>query len=103
LFLLFMPFPFLIYSVGFFDFSTSFSVLLISSLLSSMLVYIAGIIDAKKGLQLQSIYSIFAPVGSFIVIAGFFIGIIQAKSNTAVSWRGRTYSMKEHVTDSISV
>jgi hypothetical protein len=64
---------------------------------------LAGIIDAKKGLQLENIYSIFAPVGSFIVVAGFFMGILQAKSNTAVSWRGRSYSMKEHVTDSISV
>ncbi len=103
LFLLLMPFPFLIYSTVFFDNTTSFTTLLVASIFSSLLVYLAGIIDAKKGLQLKSVYSIFAPVGSFIVIAGFFMGIVHAKSNTAVSWRGRTYSMKEHVTDSISV
>jgi chlorobactene glucosyltransferase len=103
LFLLLMPFPFLIYSTIFFDGAASFTILLIASIVSSFLVYLAGIIDAKKGLQIESVYSIFAPVGSFIVIAGFFMGIVQAKSNTAVSWRGRTYSMKEYVTDSISV
>jgi len=37
------------------------------------------------------------------VVAGFFSGIIQANSKTAVSWRGRSYSMKEYVTNSISV
>ncbi len=103
LFLLLMPFPFLIYSTLFFDDSISFTVILIASIISSLLVYFAGFIDAKKGLELETIYSIFAPIGSFIVVAGFFMGILQAKSNTAVSWRGRSYSMKEHVTNSISV
>jgi len=103
LFLLLMPFPFLIYSVIFFDGTASFTILLLASIVSSFLVYLAGIIDAKKGLQLESVYSIFAPVGSFIVIAGFFMGMVQAKSNKAVSWRGRSYSLKDHVTDSISV
>ena len=103
LFLLLMPFPFLIYSIVFFDSTTSFTTLLIASFVSSFLVYLAGIIDAKKGLHLESVYSIFVPVGSFIVIAGFFMGIVQAKSNTAVSWRGRSYSMKEHATNSISI
>ena len=103
LFLLLMPFPFLIYSTVFFDNTASFTTLLVASITSSFLVYLAGIIDAKKGLQLENIYSIFAPVGSFIVVAGFFMGILQAKSKSAVSWRGRSYSMKDHVTDSISV
>jgi peptidoglycan biosynthesis protein MviN/MurJ (putative lipid II flippase) len=98
-----MPFPFLVYSVIFFDGTASFTILLLASIVSSFLVYLAGIIDAKKGLQLESVYSIFAPVGSFIVIVGFFMGMVQAKSNKAVSWRGRIYSLKEHVTDSISV
>ncbi len=103
LFLLLMPFPFLIYSVVFFENTLSFTTILAASIMSSILIYLAGFINAKKGLQLQSVYSIFAPIGSFIVIAGFFMGILQAKSNRAVSWRGRSYSMKDHVTDSISV
>jgi len=103
LFLLLMPFPFLIYSTVFFNNTISFTTLFIASIVSSLLVYLAGFIDAKKGIDLEGVYSIFAPVGSFIVIAGFFMGMVQAKSNTAVSWRGRSYSMKEHVTDSISV
>ena len=103
LFLLFMPFPILFYSVVFFDGTISFTILLISSILAFCLVYLAGIIDATKGLQIKWIYSLLAPVGSFIVIAGFLMGMLQAKSKTAVSWRGRRYSMKEHVTNSISL
>ena len=103
LFLLFMPFPILFYSVVFFDGTISFIILLISSILACCLVYFAGIIDATKGLQIKWIYSLLAPVGSFIVVAGFLMGMLQAKSKTAVLWRGRSYSMKEHVTNSITV
>ncbi|MGI0064049.1 MAG: glycosyltransferase, partial [Nitrosopumilaceae archaeon] len=103
LFLLFMPFPILFYSVVFFDGTISFTILLISSILAFCLVYFAGIIDATKGLQIKWIYSLLAPVGSFIVVAGFLMGMLQAKSKTAVLWKGRSYSMKEHVTNSITV
>jgi len=103
LFLLFMPFPILFYSVVFFNGTTSFTILLISAILAFCLVYFAGIIDATKGLQIKWVYSVLAPVGSFIVVAGFLMGMLQAKSKTAVLWRGRRYSMKEHVTNSITV
>jgi len=103
LFLLFMPFPILIYAGIFFQNTISFLMLLIVSAFASGLIYCAGFLDATRGLQLRKIYSVFAPVGSFIVVAGFFSGMIQANSKTAVSWRGRNYSMKEHVTNSISV
>ncbi|MGI0096845.1 MAG: glycosyltransferase [Nitrosopumilaceae archaeon] len=103
LFLLFMPFPILFYAMVFFDGTISFTILLISSILAFCLVYFAGIIDATKGLQIKWIYSLLAPVGSFIVVAGFLMGMLQAKSKTAVLWKGRSYSMKEHVTNSITV
>ena len=103
LFLLFMPFPILLYAGIFFENTISFIMLLIVSAFASGLIYCAGFIDTTKGLQLRKIYSVFAPVGSFIVVAGFFSGIIQANSKTAVSWKGRSYSMKEYVTNSISV
>lgn len=103
LFLLFMPFPILGYVLISFDYSTSVMMLLILSVIASVLIYLAGFLDATKGLQLKKIYSILAPVGSFIVVAGFFSGIIQANSKNAVSWRGRSYSMKEFATNSLSV
>jgi hypothetical protein len=77
--------------------------LIIFSALASILIYCAGFIDATIGLQLRKIYSILAPVGSLIVVSGFFSGMIQANSQNAVSWRGRSYSMKEHATSSLSV
>jgi hypothetical protein len=103
LFLLLIPFPILIYSVVFFNSTISFILLLISAALASGLIYCAGFIDAIKGIHVKTFYSLFTPIGSFIVVAGFFIGMLQAKSKKAVSWRGRNYSMREHVTNSISV
>ncbi|MEM4378449.1 MAG: glycosyltransferase [Candidatus Nitrosotenuis sp.] len=102
LFLLFMPYIFLAYSSLFFDASESFFALLVSSIVSSGLVYAAGIVDARS-LKIDVIYSICGPIGSFIVVAGFFFGMLHAKSDSAVSWRGRGYSMKDHIQNSISV
>ena len=101
LFLLFMPFPILGYSVIFS--SDSSLVLFVISCIASSLVYLGGMLDATKGLDLKLRYSLFAPVGSFIVVCGFLAGLIQAKSKSAVSWRGRTYHMKGQVQKSINV
>ena len=101
LFLLFMPFPILGYSVIFS--SDSSLILFVISCIASSLVYLGGMLDAVKGLELKLRYSLFAPVGGFIVACGFLAGLIQAKSKTAVSWRGRTYHMKGQVQKSINV
>ena len=101
LFLLFMPFPILGYSVIFS--SDSSLVLFVISCIASSLVYLGGMLDAVKGLGLKLRYSLFAPVGGFIVACGFLAGLIQAKSKTAVSWRGRTYHMKGQVQKAINV
>ena len=101
LFLLFMPFPILGYSVIFS--SDSSLVLFVISCIASSFVYLGGMLDATKGLDLKLRYSLFAPVGGFIVACGFLAGLIQAKSKTAVSWRGRTYHMKGQVQKSINV
>jgi len=101
LFLLFMPFPILGYSVIFS--SDSSLILFVISCIASSLVYLGGMLDAVKGLELKLRYSLFAPVGGFIVACGFLAGLIQAKSKTAVSWRGRTYHMKGQIQKSINV
>jgi len=103
LFLLFMPFPILGYSIIFFNSTDSFLMLFAISCIASILVYIGGMLDATKGLELKIKYSLFAPVGGFIVVSGFLAGLIQAKSKTAISWRGRTYHMKGQVQKSINV
>ena len=101
LFLLFMPFPILGYSVIFS--SDSSLALFVISCIASLLVYLGGMFDAVKGLDLKLRYSLFAPVGSLIVVCGFLAGLIQAKSKTAVAWRGRTYHMKGQTQKSINV
>ena len=102
LFLLFMPFPLLVYSGVLFNEGNSFVILFVSSIIACVLLYIAALIETKI-LYLKFSHAIFCPVGSFIVVFGFLSGIVHAKSNAAVSWRGRSYSMKEYVQDSIQV
>ena len=101
LFLLFMPFPILGYSLIFN--SDSSLMLFVISCIASLLVYLGGMLDAAKGLDLKLRYSLFAPVGGFVVVSGFLAGLIQAKSKTALSWRGRTYHMKGQMQKSINV
>ena len=103
LFLLFMAFPILGYSIIFFNSTDSFFMLFVISCIASTLVYVGGMLDATKGLDLKIKYSLFAPVGSFIVVCGFLAGLLQAKSKTALSWRGRTYNMKGQIQKSINV
>jgi len=102
LFLLFMPFPILAYSTLWVLKTTSFSILFVASFVASIMIYIGAIIEVKKLLQLRLIDALFAPIGSLIVVLGFLGGLLQAKNST-VSWRGRKYSMKDHVQNSISV
>ena len=102
LFLLFMSFPFLIYSTILFGQSESFSLLFGITCLSSSLIYVATALTTKR-LLLKQKYSTLAPIGSFIVVCGFLSGILQANSRNSVSWRGREYAMKDQIQNSISV
>ncbi|MGD8918732.1 MAG: glycosyltransferase family 2 protein [Nitrosopumilaceae archaeon] len=103
LFLLFMPFPILAYSgiLGFYNLSNS--LVLVTSLIASILIYVGGITEVKKGLDLKFVHAVFAPIGSLVVVLGFLSGLCQAKKSSSVSWRGRNYSMKDHIQDSIRI
>jgi cellulose synthase/poly-beta-1,6-N-acetylglucosamine synthase-like glycosyltransferase len=103
LFLLFMPFPILVYSAVFSRISESFSILFGVSTIATIFVILASALDAKKGLGLPVKYALMSPVGSAIIIGGFASGILNAKSNNAVTWRGRTYSMVDTIQNSISL
>jgi hypothetical protein len=102
LFLLFMPYALLAYSAIFYDYAQSFSMLFWAALVSSGLLYGACLLDAHA-LRIKAQYGVCGPIGSLVVVAGFLCGILQAKRNMSVSWRGRSYSMKDHVQNSISV
>ena len=95
LFILFVPIPFLIYSAIFIESGVSFIPLFISALLSTVTIFIAAFMETKMGLNLNSVFGLFAPVGGLIVTCGFLSGILQANKSSAVSWRGRKYSVKE--------
>jgi chlorobactene glucosyltransferase len=102
LFLLFMPYVFLAYSVSFATISGSFFAVFVSSTISSALLFSACVVDAFA-LRIKIHHAICAPLGSLIVVCGFLAGLLQAKSNKSVSWRGRSYSMKDHTPDFINV
>ncbi len=102
-FLLFVPFPVFAMSVLLPVETISAKMLFISAAAASGLIYIGAIIEVKMGLQLRLIHALFAPLGSVVVVLGFLSGLLQAKSSASVTWRGRSYSMKDHTQNSISV
>ncbi len=102
LFLLFMPFPILVYATVFEPASQSFAVLFMASLVTSGLVYLASLVDAVKGLGLAGRYALGAPLGGAIIVSGFASGIKNAKSSRAVTWRGRTYSVADTVQNPVN-
>ncbi|CDI05354.1 glycosyltransferase [Candidatus Nitrosotenuis uzonensis] len=102
LFLLFMPYVFLVYSALLLQYSSSFATLFASSAVSAGLLYAAGLYDARE-LKIPAKYAVCGPLGSLVIIAGFLAGLAHAKSNRSVSWRGRQYHMRDHVQNSISV
>ena len=103
LFLLFMPFPILVYS-SILNFETlSNSMVFVSSLIASILIYIGAILEVKKGLELKLSHALFGPIGSLVVVFGFLSGLLQATKDASVSWRGRNYSMRDHIQDSIRI
>ena len=102
-FLLFVPFPILVTSIAISSDLTSAKMLCITSAIASVLIYIGATIEIKIGLKLKLRYTILAPLGSFVVVLGFLSGLLQAKQSSSVTWRGRSYSMKDHSQSSINV
>ena len=102
-FLLFVPFPILTISTSLAVDATSAKILCMTSAIASVLIYIGAIIEVKIGLKIKLVYAIFAPLGSLVVVLGFLSGLLQAKRTSSVTWRGRSYSMKDHSQSSISV
>ena len=69
-------------------------VLLWASLAASLLVYAAGIIESRC-MQVGVRYAVMTPLGGLVIALGFLSVLIHAKSDTAVSWRNRDYTMKD--------
>ena len=102
LFLLFMPYVMLAYSIPFVNSSLSSNIIFASSISSSVLLYSACLIDSRA-LGIKTKHAICSPLGSLIVVSGFLTGLLHAKTNAGVSWRGRKYSMKDHSPNFINI
>ena len=103
LFLLFIPFP-VFAIVNFIPIeSLATKILYISAAVASGLIYTGAVIEVKMGLKLKLIHALCAPLGGLVVSLGFLTGLIQAKGTSSVSWRGRSYSLKDHTQSSLSI
>ncbi len=103
LFLLFIPFPIFAVSILLPAETISAKMLCISAAIASILIYTGAIIEVKIGLKLRLVHALFAPLGGLVVVLGFLSGLIQAKSDSSVTWKERRYSLKDHTQNSISV
>ncbi len=103
LFLLFVPFPIFATLAIFPSDASSAKILCIASAIASILIYIGATIEVKVGLKLKLAYAAFAPLGSLVVVLGFLSGLLQAKKSSSVTWRGRSYSVKDHTQSSIGL
>ena len=102
-FLLFVPFVIFATLAIFPNDATSAKILCMVSAIASVLIYTGAIIEVKVGLKLKLPYALFAPLGSLVVILGFLSGLLQAKKSSSVTWRGRSYSVKDHTQSSIGL
>jgi hypothetical protein len=103
LFLLFIPFPvFVIANILPMELMST-KILYASAGIASALIYTGAIIEVKMGLKLKIIHALFAPLGGLVVTLGFLTGLIQARCSSSVSWRGRSYSMRDHTQSSLSI
>ena len=93
-FLLFLPFPFAILG-GIMISDISGMTLLVTSVVASSLTFCGTIIESGL-LRINRCYSVACPAGGAVILAGFLAGIFMAKRKNAVSWRGRSYTLKDH-------
>jgi len=103
LFLLFMPFPLLAYSLASLDGDVSAAVLAAVSAVAVLMVYAGSIAETVMGLHIRARYAILCPLGGLIIVAGFLSGLIQAGRDASVSWRGRRYYIREHAQNPINM
>ncbi len=101
-FLLFVPFVLLAYSAALLGFEQSYMVLFGASAAASAMVYAAAIIETRM-LHLGWRYALLGPLGGLVVVLGFQSGLAHAMGDSAVSWRGRSYSMKDYAQNPINV
>ena len=68
-------------------------ILICASSIACMLICTGAILESKTGLHIGSVYGLFAPLGGFVISAGFLAGLLG--SNPSVVWRGRQYTASD--------
>ncbi|HJY10702.1 MAG TPA: glycosyltransferase family 2 protein [Nitrososphaeraceae archaeon] len=75
------------------DFRIWDAVLIGFSLMATGLVVLSSAIQSKHVLYNSPMYSLGAPMASFIISLGFISSIIDAKKSGIVKWKGRKYAI----------
>lgn len=99
-FLLLAPFALAAYSAVLYD--SVPAVLSWGSAAASAAVYAAAALETRM-LRIPLRNALLAPLGCVMVVLGLQSGLLRAKSSSAVSWRGRSYSMKDHAQSSVRI
>ena len=75
------------------DFRTQDVILLSFGLMAIALIILSSAIQSKYVLFNSPIYSLGAPIASFIISLGFISSIIDARKKGIVNWKGRKYAI----------
>jgi glycosyltransferase involved in cell wall biosynthesis len=92
IFLFLAPFPLLAYSA----LSGMHDILCWASLSALLLIYTACSIESHH-LKIGAGHAALIPLGIVLVVSAFLSGLIHARSSDSVSWRGRSYTLKDHI------
>lgn len=93
-FLLFLPFPFAL--LGGATASEMPGAILLASSASASALILSGVLIESYLLRINRAYAAACPAGSAVILAGFLAGMFMARRKDAVSWRGRSYTFKDH-------
>ena len=94
--------PFVVLACAVWAPGDSGAALLAASAAASALVY-AGTAMESAHLKSGLLHALFAPLGALVVVAGFAAGLVRARGRNSVSWRGRSYTVRDHAQRPVSM
>lgn len=102
-FLLLAPFPALGYALALPGGWASSAVLAAAAAGAAAAVYAGAIAECALGLRIRLRYAALCPLGCLVVVCGFLSGLAHAGGDATVSWRGRTYAMRDRAQSAVNV
>lgn len=92
--MMFLPFPFFVYSIISFGFKLNYSltmILFLSSLIAIMNIVILSCLQSKYAQHQKAWYGLGAPIGACVFSFSFILGLTKAILQSPIAWRERKY------------